>query len=154
MKKSMMMIMLLAVVLGGQPKPNPLKGVWRYTQYSGPDSIGHPAQPGIVIFTEKHYSMVQIAGDHPRQKGDPSKPFTQADLEAMMHPLTANSGTYEISGMTVTMRPVVAKMPNNMGGAFKVNLTYKLDGDTLVLARGSDGPRPGRGYKYTYTRVE
>ena len=53
--------------------------------------------------------------------------------------LTANAGTYEVTGSTLTMTPTVAKNPGIMGkpGAPR---EFKLNGNTLTLIqKAADG---------------
>jgi hypothetical protein len=48
----------------------------------------------------------------------------------------ANSGTYEISGSTLVIHPIVARYPNfAAGGSDKYS--YRIDGGTLVLTEKS-----------------
>ena len=52
----------------------------------------------------------------------------------------ANTGTYEIAGSALTVRPIVAKHPNFMGGGFD---TYDVrrEGETLWLTGNSTSIR-------------
>ncbi len=40
-----------------------------------------------------------------------------------------STGTYEVTGSTVTVRAIVAKNPNNEGRTW--TYTYRIEGDTL-----------------------
>jgi hypothetical protein len=148
--KSLLSLLLLAGAISAQPKPSPLKGVWRLAEYikSGSDAATYPAQPGIYIFTDKYFSIVAISGDKPRPEVDPSK-GTDVEILASWKPLVAQSGTYEISGTTVTMAPAVAKQTNRMGPDHKWTLTYQLDGDTLLITETRTPT-----FKMKFTRLE
>ena len=45
----------------------------------------------------------------------------------------ANAGTYEVSGTTMTLRAIVAKIPRAQSEKNFTKLTFKLDGNTLWL---------------------
>ena len=45
--------------------------------------------------------------------------------------IIVNSGTYEVSGSRLIVRPVVAKTPEFMGG--RQTYEYRIDGDLLSL---------------------
>jgi hypothetical protein len=69
-----------------------------------------PDAPGLIIFTGGYYSIMVVTGDkaRPALPQDISK-ATAAELLAVWRPFTANSGTYEIKGSTLTTHPTVAK---------------------------------------------
>jgi hypothetical protein len=46
---------------------------------------------------------------------------------------SANSGIYEISGSSLTIKPIVAKWPNFMEGGSST-MTYGLEDDVLTLS--------------------
>jgi hypothetical protein len=50
---------------------------------------------------------------------------------------SAETGTYTISGSTITLVPQVARNPNIVGQ--EINVEYMLDGDTLTTT----GTNPG-----------
>ena len=69
---------------------------------------------------------------------------TADELRATWGPFVGEAGTYEVSGNTITMRPIASKSPAAMAsGAFIVS-TFKLDGNTLWIAqqRNQNGPYP------------
>ena len=78
-------------------------------------------QPGLYLFTKQHYSIVTLNGTEPRKDfGTAADPAKLTDAEKMARyeawrTLTANSGTYQVSGSTLTTRPLVAKDPAVMG---------------------------------------
>lgn len=64
-----------------------------------------------------------------------SKAETETDAEkiAAYDSFIANSGTYEVSGSTLTVRPAVARNPNYMAGGFG-KYQFKFEGsNTLYL---------------------
>ena len=136
-----------------------LQGAWRVTEVvaTGPNAEANKnPQPGLYVFTKQHYSIVSVGGTEPRKNletaGDPAK-LTDAEKMARYEawaPFTANAGTYEVSGGTLTTRPIVAKNPSVMGQPS--TREFKIAGKTLTLIQKSaDGQRTTT---TTLTRVE
>jgi len=92
-------------------------------------------QPGLVIFTDKHYSRTTDTAAQPRPTTGykiSGKP-TLEELQAQWGPFAANAGTYELLGTTLTLHAVVAKDPRAQGKKNFTLLTIKLEGNTLWL---------------------
>jgi hypothetical protein len=108
-----------------------LEGTWKVVEMSGmgPNaSTNTNPQPGLYIFTKKHYSMQAITGDKPRPDVPQQNP-TPEQLLAAFYPFMANTGAYAVKGAELTIRPVVAKYPEVMAsGAFAV-FTFKVEGN-------------------------
>jgi hypothetical protein len=151
-------IALLTGAAGAELKPTPLTGAWRVTEIkrTGPNArtIANP-QPGLLIFTGSHYSLMIIESDQPRTAPADEQKATAAELLAVWAPFTAASGTYEISGDMLTTRPAVAKNPPVMAkGSVQLN-TFKIEGNTLKLTRVRNGDNPvANPVTITFTRVE
>jgi len=119
-----------------------LKGAWRITEFSttSPDtSITNSApQPSLFVFLDGHYSSMYVPGDEPRQlfAGDQvvvgTEEPTEAEKIAAFDSFIANSGTYEVTGSTLTTRPIVAKNPNFMAGG-SLSYTYAFEGESVRL---------------------
>jgi len=56
---------------------------------NSPDAGSAPAQRGLIVFTEKHFSVVFISGDKPRPEFAPAR--------------TGHSFTFKHDGDTLTM---------------------------------------------------
>jgi Lipocalin-like domain len=106
---------------------SPLQGVWQVMD------VGGQAAAGVYIFAGKHYSMMFAATDRP-QIDDTSK-ATADELRAMWGPMTANAGTYEVSGNLVTIRPIVAKIPVVMKPGANEVYAFRVEGNTLSLTQ-------------------
>jgi len=102
------------VMLIAQSKTE-LQKVWQLTEVTRTgENAGtntHP-QPGLIIFTEKFYSWIRVDSDQPRPEipADSGK-ASRAEVVAAWGPFTANSGTYGISGQTLTIHLTIAKDP-------------------------------------------
>jgi len=104
----------------------------------------NPSQPGLYIFTADHYTAVFNPGPEPRMKSAVTFQPTQDELAAQYASIIVNAGTYELSGSSVTFRPMIAKSPGFVGG--HQMSTFQVEGDTLVLSQdmiiGVDGATP------------
>ena len=132
-------VALITVSLFAQSKPS-IQGVWRRVETTVTNPNPAPGaltkgthtnvQPGLFIFTARHYSVQIDSSAKPRPSvKDPTK-ATREELLAAWQPFTSNSGTYDVSGSTLTMRQMVAKNAENQGKAI-TRATIKLEGDNL-----------------------
>ena len=148
----------LAVVifmpLTAQAQSSALQGAWTITEVSvsTPDTSWTEAnpQPGLYIFLEPHYSTLIVEGSEPRELFAGDEP-TDAEKLAAYTPFIANSGTYEVSGTTLTVRPLVAKVPNAMSDN-SFTYTYRVEGDTLRLTLSAAWAPEGGEIRYTLAR--
>lgn len=111
-----------------------LEGVWRETEIvitgANASTIQSP-QPSLYIFTPTHYAMMGTLGDRPRSPYKAVDPTTEERVAAY-DSFWGNAGTYEVAGDTLTIRPVIARVPNFMGGGYQ-KLQFRVDGDSLWL---------------------
>ena len=109
--------------------PGSIQGVWRPVSRTIPatanpgdrsDPFAHvpvgtqtDLQPGLMIFTAKHYSerRTRLRPRPTSADAAPGKP-TAEELQARWGPFQANAGTYELAGSTLTLRLMVSKEPN------------------------------------------
>ncbi len=65
-------------------------------------------------------------------------------MVAQYQTIIVNTGTYDVSGSTITYRPIIAKSPEFVGG--HSTMDYAIDGNTLTLNNTSvvsvDGMSP------------
>ena len=126
-------VLLVSSGLEGQQPQQALEGAWRVTEVvsTGPGArvLASP-QPGLLLFTGRHYSYTLITGDQPRLEL-PSGVVSAADLLRAWNPFAANAGTFEVSGNTMIRRPIVAKSPGTMAPGVFNEYTFRLSADTL-----------------------
>ena len=165
MRRSIGVVVVVLLVLGAwvstQSQSPSLEGAWRVSEVvvTGADASTNKApQPGLYLFTKKHYSVLSVSGTEPRKPfpaaKDPAK-LTDAEKIARFESwdgFTANSGTYEVKGSTLTTTPIVAKNPSVMGRA--QTREFKLAGSTLTLISKSAAGQPASETRTTLTRVE
>ena len=133
---------VLSALLLGQSTPS-IQGVWRVTEVTttGPNaSTDTSPQPGLYIFTRKHYSLVRDSSMNPRMAID-SRNVTAPDALAAFGPFIAQSGTYDMSGTTLTVTPVVAKFPAN-GNYTPSRWSFELEGDDTLSVTSLIGGNP------------
>ena len=159
---SLITAVLVSAALSGQTKPasrSTVQGVWRVAEVvtTGPGaSTNSKPQPGLYIFTAKHYSIVRVDADKPR----PNEPqdLTKAsasELAAAWEPFTGQAGTYEQAGGNLTVRPLAAKNPTVMASGSFTTYSYTLDGDALTLIPKTNKAGPvANPTTYKLTRVE
>lgn len=160
-------LLLPLTIAACQPPPssestapaNELVGVWSLVAVDPGDGspVIDPSQPGIYIFAEDHYSAVFTPGPEPRIKAAMSFQPTQDEMAVQYASIIVNAGTYQVSGSTVTFRPLIAKSPAFVGG--HQMSTFRVSGDTLELTQdmivGVDGASPPNvGGSLTLVRLE
>jgi hypothetical protein len=145
---------IFAGIAGAQSTP--ITGVWQVTEWTTTGSNGRTIsnpQPALYIFTGKYYSKLVVRGDKPRPNLS-SNP-TDAERLASFLPLLAQSGTYEVSGATLTTHIIVSQTPNRMSPGDDNTYSFKLEGKTLTITDISEGngPKPNP-VTVKFTRVE
>src|SRR5438552_214128 len=91
-------IAVVTTPLAAQRSSRSLEGAWKVTEIvtTGADSsrVTSP-QPGLLIFTRKHYSIMYVTGNAPRTPYKAANP-TQEEKLAAFDSFVANTGTYEV----------------------------------------------------------
>ena len=142
MTRTLSALLVLSVLSGGLfaqgGSRGPLEGAWRVAEIvvtgAGASKTASP-QPGLFIFTQRHYSLMWVPGNQPRTLFKAEDPTNEEKITAF-DSFVANTGTYELSGTTLTIRPMVARFPNCTGGAF-MRFQVLAEGKTLTLTQRS-----------------
>ena len=117
-----------------------IEGVWRVTEesYEGAtvSNNSHP-QPGLLILTKGYFSFVRVTVSKPRPLFKTMIPTPEEKLTAFDE-FTASSGTYELVGTTLTIRPIVAKHPNFMVGGWEKYEIRVEEGTLWLMAKSTD----------------
>ena len=136
-----------------------LKGAWKIVEQSGRSpggdwTVGATPYLSLYIFTDKHYSYMFAPGLGPRRlfAGDPNQP-TDAEKVAAYNSFVAGSGTYTLTGSTLTLNAVLHKNPNEMNGH---PLKYEVEilPSTLRLTIANPPFAPGLERRTVLARVE
>jgi hypothetical protein len=126
-----------------------LQGVWQITEFNltgpTPRTIALPEpRANLVIFTARHYSRVEVQAETPRPPIADIAKATADELRATWGPFVGEAGTYEVSGSSVTMKPIASKNPAIMGPGIFITYSFKIDGNALTMTqeRNQAGPFP------------
>jgi hypothetical protein len=107
-------------------------GVWQIGKiHHGDRLIADKPVPSIFVFTSSHYSMLWVLTTKPEQPFAERWNPTDEEKLKRFNSLIVNSGTYDVEGSTLTMYPVVARVPDLVGG--KQICEYSIDKDTMRL---------------------
>ena len=93
--------------------------------------IGDRPFSSIFIFTPRHYSMVWVFGSELQRSFAERWNPTDAEKIERFNSLVVNSGTYEITGSTLTAHPIVARIPDFIGG--KLICEYSIEKNIMQL---------------------
>ena len=141
-------VLLLTANTSFAQKKNQLEGVWKVVEViiSSKDSTSTVStpQPGLIIFTKGYYSILAVRADKARTAVEPAKdPQNLTDAEKIARydswrPFTANSGTYEVKGSTISMHPIVAKNVDVMTRQTPLTDEFKLEGTNTLRVHPID----------------
>lgn len=138
-------LVAVAVSAGPLSAQTKLDGAWKIVEASGHNSKGDwtwsPVQPSLFLFLDGYYSIMLVRGDKPRPlmadtatRGN----ITEAEMRSIFTPFNANSGTYKVSGSTVTTKPMVALWPNFMESG-SASYDYRIEDGMLILTEKGEG---------------
>ena len=140
-----------------QPASPGVVGVWKVSEImtGGPKPRPLASSTGIVIFTQRHYSISQVTSEKPRPDLPPKKEATDKQRADAYEPFTGQAGTYEIHGNEMTIRPAVSMNPNLMRAGSFTTVTFVREGNTLSITFKADenGPLVNK-ITMKYTLVE
>ncbi len=153
--------LVVLVACGNNPEVlrSPLEGAWLVVDVrfgsGGENRSIMRAQPGQFIFTPTRYAAVWVTQAEPRAVSVSHFQPTPDEIIAHYRSVAANSGTYEVSGSRITIRPIVAKLPDFAGG--QLTYEFRIEGDMLFLdavdERSSGGIVPPN-YEATRERLK
>lgn len=139
-------------------------GVWQIKEVArqnGGEPVADMTKRSIFIFTPHHYSMVWVLSAEPQRAFAERWNPTDAEKIERYDSLVVNAGTYEITESTITAHPIVARIPEFVGG--RLVCEYRVEGDSLRLKfvdeytyDGVQAPwvASGRGLILTLVRID
>jgi hypothetical protein len=131
--------LIVGVILGAQAGQRggvagSIIGVWRVVGVTptGPNQMANEnPQPGLRIFTQRHYSFVPVNTSKPRGEVPRGGAVPDNDVAGALRSPAAHAGTYETNGNELTLQATVGSKPNVTGVVVQ---TFRLEGsDTLWL---------------------
>lgn len=139
-----LLALLPAISVAQQGATSPIDGVWRITEETttGANATSNKSpQPSLLIFARGHYSWISLGGTTARKQrpavATPGKPTDAEKIAAYEEwgPVTANAGTFEVKGSTLSRRLLVAKNVGPMTAKDPTLHEFKIEGDTLWLVQ-------------------
>lgn len=134
---------LAPAALAGQSAAEQLQGAWLITEMSAAGQTLSSPQPGLLLFTGRHYSYTLVTGAEPREPIPPGI-ATASDLLRAWNPFSANAGTFEVDGDRMIRHPVVAKSPETMAPGAYNEYTFRVSADTLWVTTVGTESGPAR----------
>ena len=146
MLRRTIMIAFLFLPAGCQPQAEPvaqpvsepigpLDGAWRLVALEDVELDGTRTtltpQESLFLFADGYYSMAYAVGE--QRSPYYAERFSPTDEESLarMNAMTVNAGTFEIAGTRVMMHPLIARVPEFVGGLAEHD--FVVSGDTLTL---------------------
>ena len=149
---------LLTVALSISVQAQKVQGVWSLSEITttGPNgSTKQATQPSLFIFTKKHYSIIYVSSDSPRENMESSKMSADQLRKVFIDSFVANAGTYDIKAGMITLHPIVAKSPGYMQPGNWTKESVKIAGNTMTLTTDSTQAGPSKNpATFKLTRVE
>ena len=141
---SLLVVLLFSFPIAAQS--NKLVGAWKLVEVKitgdKPETITS-FQPNLHIYTKKYYSTLVVTAKEPRPvPEDPAKLSAEDLLKIYVKDFVANSGTYEVKGDRITIRPIVAKGPGFMQPGNFVTSAFKIEGNFLTMTGEADKNGP------------
>ena len=124
-----------------QANKSSLLGAWRVSEVTTKGKNGgtnKSPQPGLFLFTGRHYSIMTVTSDKARPQVQDTAKASAKELLDVWGPFTANSGTYDVSGNTLTTHPIVAKNPGVMAPGVSQGFSFQVEGNSLTLTQTQD----------------
>lgn len=137
---------------------SPVEGVWRLTEWTEFGETNTNPQPGLIIFTSGYYSVAILMAPRPDsmppEAGRDPTDAEKIEYFELWKWFVGISGSYEVEGSTIVMRPIVGKNPWDMTRHTPYHPEFRLEGsDTLWLIPTDEGARRV-GLRMKLTRVE
>lgn len=124
-----------------QARMDDIEGAWELVEAWGRGAAGEwqlqNPQPSVYLFAHGYYSIMYVDAERARPDvpaDTPRQQISEELLRGIFEPFNANSGTYRLEGSTLTTNPIVALVPNFVGGGH-VYTVRREGSDSLVLTR-------------------
>ncbi len=136
--------LLFATVIHGHAKESAaqsIEGAWKLVEIISPDGVKNSApQPGMWMFTEKHYGLGMVLGTKVRVQPDAVAQALGVKKVSLWDAFVANTGTYSVSGNMLTTVPIVAEAEEAMTNGFLLKYEMNFEGnDTVSLTTKAGG---------------
>jgi hypothetical protein len=117
--------------------PATLEGVWQTIGIADQSGTNNKPQPGVYIFTKKHYSIVEDTGTTERPALTATENSTVAEIMAVFGPAFQSlSGPYQAANGRITFGVIIAKNPRLMKAVNPRTGTYTIANGVLTITQG------------------
>ena len=133
---------------------SPVEGVWKVTEWTERGTTNTNPEPGLIIFSRGYYSvailMAPRADSMPPEGGRKSTDAEKIEYFELWKWFVGTSGSYEVKGSTIVMRPIAAKNPWDMTRPPQ-QPEFKLEGSNTLwlIPKAERATRVGLRYKLT-----
>lgn len=136
-----------------------IQGVWQITEVTTTGKNGstnRSPQPGMYIFTKKHYSIIYVSSDSPRAiLPDVGKATADELRSVFVDSFVANAGKYDLEKGKLHVWPMVAKSPGYMQSGQNATSSVKIVGNTMTITSEETNGYPVKDpTTMKFTRVE
>jgi len=150
--------MSVILVLSGFAAGQKVAGAWRLDEIKTTGADGKTAkfsQPNLYLFTKGHFSVIRIEGDKPRSTDNWTTMTQEQLIDTFIKQFTASGGTYDMKGVTLTMKTTIAKSPGFMARANWISYTVNINGQTMTLTGTATNEGPIKNPQImTLTRID
>ena len=158
MIKNFVLGISLIIALSGFAAAQKVAGAWRLDEIKTTGADGKTAkfsQPNIYLFTKGHFSVIRIEGDKPRSTDNWTTMTQEQLIDTFIKQFTASGGTYDMKGVTLTMKTTIAKSPGFMARANWISYTVNINGQTMTLTGTATNEGPIKNpMSMTLTRLD
>jgi hypothetical protein len=141
--KNFVLGLLVTLALSGFAAAQNVAGAWRLDEITGPDGkTAKFTNPNTYLFTKGHFSIIRVEGDKPRSTDSWTTMTPEQVIDTYVKQFAASGGTYEMKGITLTMKTTIAKNPAFMARANWISYTVKVNGQTMTLTATATNEGP------------
>lgn len=137
---------------------SPLEGVWKLTEWIEAGKTNTNPQPGLIIFTGGYYSvailMAPRADSMPPEAGRNPTDAEKIEYFELWKWFVGTSGSYEVKGSRIVMRPIVAKNPWDMTRPTPQEPEFELQGPNMLWLIPTAAGATRVGLRMKLTRLE
>ena len=161
MKRYALLIVLwvLSAIGSFAQTKSPVEGVWKITEWVEAGKTNTDPQPAILIFTKGYYSVAILMGPPrtdsiPNNMGREPSDAEKIGLFEQWKWFVGISGSYEVKGSTIMMRPIVAKATWEMNPQTPQEPEFKFEGPNTFWLIPTTERAKKVGLRMKLTRLE
>jgi hypothetical protein len=133
MRSALGLILSLQLIPGIAIAEESINGIWRVVKIDREHSasVNDSPEPSQIIFTNSHYSIVWTTVDEGLRAFETRWEPTDQEKLRRYGEIVVNTGSYSIEGSRLRIVPIVARVPEFMGGYIDYEISW--EGVDLVL---------------------